>query len=346
YLSDECFVPMLETVRRDHTPSWKAYFNFKETYARYVQYIISRYGAFNLIFSGIHLDAIPKGASLTAEELNEALTYHHEKYGGLPFGQPYTTLISWSTYQRFGHGEDCSWLTMHSVGNEKARDHGITPELESHFFLEPPYPTINLEPYYTGWRNNTVLGERPEVNSARDNYFSRAMMYGCVLSGALSGHVHGHAGYACTTTSEPAGEHPFISEALQYESGEYMQHLKTLILSEGARYQELLLASNDIDPRKAPLSGETGLDGWSYMMRTKDKGLCMLYFENKALRAKLSNMKPGVNYKLHWFDPDRGLWLREITLRSDSRGVIEMPAFAGGQDVTQEDWAAKLVIEK
>ncbi|MGC9363441.1 MAG: DUF5060 domain-containing protein [Fidelibacterota bacterium] len=142
YLSGEGFVPLLETVRRDVGPSWNAYFDFNETFARFVQYLISRYGAYNMIFSGIHLDWIPRDFSLTAEEFNEALTYHLHKYGPLPFGQPVSTLISSSTYSVFGHHEDCPWLTMHSVGN-KPRDHRVADSLEIIFRLEPPFPVIN-----------------------------------------------------------------------------------------------------------------------------------------------------------------------------------------------------------
>jgi len=75
YLSDQGFVPLLETVRRDMCPSWKAYFDFNESYARYVQYLISRYGAYNFIFSGIHLDWIPKEYSLTADEFRPLKSY-------------------------------------------------------------------------------------------------------------------------------------------------------------------------------------------------------------------------------------------------------------------------------
>ena len=139
HLADQGFVPFLETVRRDCAPSWKAYFDFNASYARYVQYLISRYGAFNLVFSGIHLDWIPKDYSLTADEFNAALTYHHKKYGPLPFGQPYTTLIDSSTYKAFGHGERCPWLTMHTVGN-KPRNHAIYASLEEIFRLSPPLP--------------------------------------------------------------------------------------------------------------------------------------------------------------------------------------------------------------
>jgi hypothetical protein len=107
YLSEQGFVTLIETVRRDICPTWNAYFDFNESFSRYVQYLISRYGAYNIIFSGIHLDWIPEKYSLTADEFNEALTYHLRKYGPLPYGQPHTVLINNSTYLQFGHGEDC-----------------------------------------------------------------------------------------------------------------------------------------------------------------------------------------------------------------------------------------------
>ena len=53
YLSDEGFVPLIESVRRDNCPAWKAYFDFNESYSRYIQYLISRYGAYNILFNGI-----------------------------------------------------------------------------------------------------------------------------------------------------------------------------------------------------------------------------------------------------------------------------------------------------
>ncbi|MFP4542460.1 MAG: DUF4038 domain-containing protein, partial [Opitutales bacterium] len=196
HLADEGFVPFFETVRRDHGPAWAEYFDFNESYARFVQYLISRYGAWNMIFSGIHLDWIPDDYSLTADEFNEALTYHHEHYGPLPFAQPYTVLIDSSTYQRFGHGEEAPWLTMHTVGNTP-RNHAIYASIEEICALEPPMPAANLEPYYTGWNHsiNRPGGETPPAGSARDVYFARAQMYGSVLSGGLAGHAHGSAAY-------------------------------------------------------------------------------------------------------------------------------------------------------
>ena len=347
YLSDQGFVPLLETVRRDICPAWKAYFDFNESYSRFVQYLISRYGAYNIIFSGIHLDWIPKEYSLTADEFNEALTYHLNKYGPLPFGQPYSTLINNSTYRQFGHFKDCPWLTMHSVGN-RPRDHSVSMMIDTLFNLEPPYPAINFEPYYTGWNHeiNMPNGERPPANSIRDNYFSRAMMYCSVLSGALSGHVHGTAAYDITSTGEPDGMRPHFWDALKYESANYMHLLKEFVLSEGNKYEDLKPAYADLNPQKAPGSPPEGLDGWSYMMRTENKDFALLYFENQSVLPELNGFVPNTNYLLTWFDTVKGDWKTPLSLKSDDNGKIKLQDFPNGQNPTNIDWALKIIESK
>jgi hypothetical protein len=345
YLSEQGFVPLLETVRRDVGPSWNAYFNFNETFARYTQYLISRYGANNLVFSGIHLDWIPKDFSLTAAQFNEALTYHLKKYGPPPFNQPVTVLIDRSTYEAFGHGEQVPWMTMHSVGN-KPRDHRVSEALEKQFKLTPAAPTINFEPYYTGWLHeiNKPAGEEPPANSARDNYFARAQMYGSVLSGGLSGHVHGTSAYDITSTGEPAGARPQIWDALNYESANYMQHLNAFIQSEGRRYQDLSLASDQVVPRKAPGSLEDGLDGWAYMMRTAEKDFALLYFENKSVVPRLKGFVSGKTYKLMWFDPLNGKWEKVISITADTEGTLNVTSFPQDEKIASRDWAAKIIF--
>jgi len=347
YLSQQGFVPLLETVRRDVGPSWHAYFNFNETFARYTQYLIARYGANNIVFSGIHLDWIPKEFSLSAAQFNEALTYHLKKYGPPPFNQPVTVLIDRSTYDAFGHAEQVPWLTMHSVGN-KPRDHRVSEALETQFKLTPAYPTINFEPYYSGWLHeiNKPAGEEPAANSARDNYFARAQMYGSVLSGGLSGHVHGTAAYDLTSTGEPAGARPHIWDALNYQSATYMQHLQAFVLSEGRRYQDLLLASDEISVRKAPGSPEDGLDGWSYMMRTAEKDFALLYFENKAVLPKLKGFIPDKTYTLKWFDPINSQWQKPVSMTANSEGTLSITAFPQNEKIASRDWAAKVLLEK
>lgn len=345
HLADEGFVPFLETVRRDNAPSWKAYFDFNVSYARFVQYLIARYGAFNLVFSGIHLDWIPKDYSLTADEFNAALTHHLKTYGPLPFGQPYTALIDSSTLKAFGHAEKAPWLDMHTVGN-KPRNHAIYGSIEDIFRLQPAYPVANLEPYYTGWNHmmNRPGGETPEENSPRDNYFARAMMYGSVLSGGLAGHVHGTAAYDLTTTGEPAGWRPHIWTALRYESGAQMAHLKKFILSEGDRYQQLELAASDVSTRQGTDPLDEGLEGWAFMMRTAARDFALLYFENKAAPAQLAGFTANARYRWTWFNPRTGAWSPPQTVAADASGTLATPAFpAADTDTAITDWAAKLL---
>ena len=344
HLAAEGFVPLFETVRRDHGPSWKAYFDFNTSYARYVEYLIARYGAFNLIFSGIHLDWIPKDYSLTGDEFNAALTHHWKTYGPLPFGQPCTALIDSSTYKVFGHGDHAPWLTMHTVGN-KPRNHAIYAALEEIFQLTPAYPAANLEPYYTGWNHsiNRPGGETPVANSDRDNYFSRAMMYGSVLSGGLAGHVHGTAAYDVTSTGEPAGWRPPIWEALRYTSGSQMQHLGRFMLSEGDRYQQLVPASADLQPRTAPGATADGLDGWSFMLRSADRNFALLYFENKAVRPQINGFPASARYQWIWFNPRDGRWSGPVEITASAAGVLAAPEFPAGDPQVINDWAAKLV---
>jgi len=339
YLADQGFIALFEPVRRDTGPSWKAYFDFNASYARYVEYLAARYGAYNLIFSGIHLDWVSKQYSLTAEEYNTALNGWLKTYGGLPFGQPMTSLIDGSTYRQFGQAP---WITMQTVGN-KPRDHGIYPFLEEIFRLNPAVPGANLEPYYAGWNHEIdhPAGEAPAPDSDRDDYFARSMMYGSVLSGGLSGHVFGTGAYDVTTTGEPAGWRPYIWEALRYKSGGQMQYLRRFMLSEGTAYQDLKLASEAIHPRTSSAYRPNGLDGQAYMMRS-DR-LALLYFESEAARVRIDGFASRTVYRWTWFDPRGGQWSKAISIKTDAQGTLAAPAFPVGGGEIFLDWAAKVV---
>jgi hypothetical protein len=175
------------------------------------------------------------------------------------------------------------------------------------------------------------------------------MMYGSVLSGALAGHVHGTAAYDVTRTGEPAGWRPHIWTALRYESGAQMRHLKDFVLSEGPRYQELRLASQDIETRSIPGALADGLDGWSFLMRTPQADFALVYFENRALATRLRGFTPGANYRWRWFDPRQGKWGAELRIKADAQGRLASPAFpadqpaAGGRGQAARDVAAKIL---
>ena len=137
-------------------------------------------------------------------------------------------LISSSTYGVFGHGEEVPWLTMHSVGN-KPRDHRVGENIEAQFFLEnPPKPTINFEPYYTGWLHeiNKPAGEEPPPNSARDVYFATLLKHiGCTATAHEESVVFGPDELGMRAVAERTGAAPsrarqlFFAEPNNYVHG-------------------------------------------------------------------------------------------------------------------------------
>jgi hypothetical protein len=155
--------------------------------------------------------------------------------------------------------------------------------------------------------------------------------------------VYGTAAYDLTSTGEPAGWRPHIWTALLFESGAQMQHLRSFVLSEGARYQELELAAQDLLPRSIPGALADGLDGWSFLMRTPQRDFALAYFENKALQPQIQGFTPGARYRWSWFDPRTGAWTASLSLKADSKGNIAAPPFADGGMQATQDMAAKLI---
>ena len=342
YLCDHGMVAFFESVRRDHGPSWKRYYDWPGSFSRYVQYLIARYGCYNLIFSGVHLDWAGRDFSLDGPTWNAALKHHYRTYGGPPFGQPVTALADGSTLKCYGHGAQAPWLTMHGVGN-RFRDHRIYRLLEEIFRLKRPLPALNQEAYYPGWRPSRVAGERTQRGSERECAFARAQMYGSVLSGGLAGHIYGTGAFGGNTTGEPRGANPYIWEALKYEAGAQMRHLRDFFLSEGPRYQHLVPSSEDVSPRKSPAGRDNNLYGWAFLARTPDRRLAMAYFESGCKKATLRGLLPRAAYRAQWLNPRTGEWLQPPTVRTAGPdGSLGLPRFPGGKDICATDWALKL----
>jgi len=120
YLNSQGFVPFIEVSRRDIGQSWKKYYQWPDSYVRYIQYVWSRYQANICLFSPIHLDTT--GATIPPEEWNEAANKVIEKYGHPPFGTLAGTNSNPSTLRNFGHTDKAKWLTFHQVGNRRTHD--------------------------------------------------------------------------------------------------------------------------------------------------------------------------------------------------------------------------------
>lgn len=343
YLWHNGFVPYIETVRRDHYASWTTYYNFRESFARYLHYIKARYGTYNFIYSLSHNDVRPRSKN---DVTVEVFAHYHKKYGPMPFGQPVTAMMAESSLKYLGHVDTAPFLTCHCCGNWK-RDHQILAYVREIYDQEPKVPGFNNEPYYS-WHDvgfGRPDGERVIPNSDRDNYFARSHAYDNFFSGAFAGHVFGSGSFGGGTKGEPVysadPKWPKIWQTLRMPNYRQAGYFRNFILSEGPAYQDLLLASDDLS---APRTKAIKMDEWSFMLRSADKKLALLYFENKAARQTISNMLPSREYKAQWYDPRTGQWfdMEAGSLTSDSNGRIELPAFPSGEDAAQKDWAARI----
>jgi hypothetical protein len=108
------------------------------------------------------------------------------------------------------------------------------------------------------------------------------------------------------------------------------------------RFQDLEICHSDIHPRKALDAPEKGLDGWSYMMRTTDKSMAMIYFELKCALPQLTDFEPSTLYELQWFDTLSGAWSDPVSLKTDKKGKLILSSFPGGISVNDKDWALKI----
>ena len=200
---------------------------------------------------------------------------------------------------------------MHTVGNNP-RNHAIYASIEELFRLDarrcPPRISSLTTPAGITRSIGRVARRRTE-NSARDNYFARAMMYGSVLSGALAGHVHGTAAYDVTSTGEPAGWRPHIWTALRYESGAQMQHLRAFVLSEG---DALSGAGARREGSRAAQHSRCARGRARWLVVSDAHGgegfRARLFREQGAARRMQGIHARRVDIAWTWFDPRTGEW--------------------------------------
>ncbi len=334
YLNSRGVIPFMEVARRDIGQVWKKYYPWPDSYTRYIQYVWSRYQANICLYSPIHFDTPHK--SIQVEYWNAAANKVIEKFGHPPFETLAGTNSNPSSLQNWGHLDKAKWLNFHQIGNK--RTHDCYTYLTEIFKADPPVPGINGEPYYDGM-------EDAEPGSQLAALYCRSAMYGSVLSGGLGGHIYGAGGWQGGMWSgevEEASKYP-IWEVIQWESGDQMRHLKTFILSEGRRYQNLVPAVDLVSPNQS--DGPKKNVGWAYCARTDERDLFLLYFEKGCPTAVLSDAKSGTPYRALWFNPRTGHWSEAGTgvVVADKAGKIHIPAFPGKRKISENDWALKLL---
>jgi hypothetical protein len=339
YLNAQGFIPVIEVARRDLTSAWVKYYQWPDSYSRYIEYIWSRYQANNCLFSPVHYDYPVMTA--TTKQLNQAANRVIEKYGHPPFGTLASCNASASSLLNFGGTNENHWLTFHQTGN--GREHDYYWYLTEIYHATPARPALNGEPYYSGMadkRYSPPYKYGAPGGTVDDDRDVRSGMYGSFLSGGFAGHIYGSEGI-WGADIEP-GSSPFMWEAFQWNSANMMQHLKTFAFSEGRRYQDLVPDANLVSPSE---THETkGYVGWAYCTRTPEKDFFLAYFEKDCPKQSLiRGAVPHANYQAQWFDPRTSQWSKagNGVLKANQWGWITVPDFP-----SDNDWGLKLTLEK
>ncbi len=185
YLNEEGFVPFIEVSRRDASLCWKRYYTWPESYARFIQYVWSRYQANNTVLSPIHLDTISQ--TVSQADYVAAIRIVFDRFGPPPFGTLLSADANPSTLENWG---DDSWVTLHQIGN--MREHNNYWYLTEIYQSSHPQPALDGEPYYSGYvdargQNGGYKFGAPG-GTEKDDQFVRSAMYGTFLSGGLGGY--------------------------------------------------------------------------------------------------------------------------------------------------------------
>jgi hypothetical protein len=336
YLNAEGFIPFIEVTRRDVSSAWRAFYDWPESYTRYIQYVFSRYQANNCLLSPIHYDWMYM--SIPSRDYNEPANAVLERFGPPPFGTLLSANSSGSTLLNF---DQAPWLGLHQIGNWRDHDdHWLLTEIYQE--TDPPRPALNGEPYYAGWSDYEGWPDYEGwteddfiAGTEADDAACRSGMYGSFLSGGLAGHIYGAQGM-WGGDIEPES-YATMWDALTWRSGAQMAHLRTFVLSEGDRYQDLEPNADLVSPNKT--SEVTGNTEWAYCARTPERDLFMLYCETGAKQPNLRGALANRTYQARWFNPRTGAWTDAGTLTADAWCRITLPDLP-----SEEDWAMKLTL--
>ena len=326
YLNSQGFIPFIEVMRRDSSEPWRRYYKWPDSYARYIQYIYSRYQANNVILSPIHFDT--QSQSIPPADYMQAIQLVMTKYGPPPFGTLLSANASPSTLVNWGPN---SWVTLHQTGN--LRTHDYYWYLTQIYNSNSTQPAMNGEPPYAGFiwnKREGYLEGSADPGTEKDDRFVRSGMYGSFLSGGLAGHVYGAENIE-RAEIEPEVT-PKMWDAFQYTSAAQMKYLKEFAFSIGPAYQDLVPESDLITPSRSEV--KEGYDGWAYLAHTPDMNIVMAYFEKGSKAKLIRGLRPSSTYRAQWFDPRTGTWSDAGTgwLQSNSIAESRIPPFPSDTD--------------
>lgn len=324
YLNAQGFVGFIEPTRRDQSTAWKKYHKWPESYARFVNYIWSRYGAHHVVLSPIHLDAVVN--SVTPADYAVAIDYMLDRYGMPPFVNLISANPHESVRRNFGNTR---WLTLHMAGNGERYHHSYDEWIGADFRSEPPKPALNGEPHYAGWYD--VRGG-PIGGTHEDDLDVRSAMYGSVLCGGLAGHIYGASGLWGGDVEAYAKYKMW--EGITWRSGAQLQYVRDFVMSIGLAYRDLVPHRELVSPNETAPAHR--FRGWAFTARTDDRRHFLIYFEPEYKGSPtVGGAEPGTAYEVKTLDPETGAWGTwaggEVV--ADGQGNISLPAPAADRDL-------------
>jgi hypothetical protein len=336
YLNSQGFIPFIELTRRDAGPAWKKYYQWPDSYSRFIQYVFSRYQANNVLLSPIHLDWY-RDTFKPHTLYSEAADLVIRKYGPPPFGTLVSTNANPSTLVDWGTP---SWLTFHQTGNE--RTHDIYWYMTELWRSKPAMPALAGEPYYPGYqyKPGETVPYYAEGGTERDSLYNRSSMYGNFLSGGFGGYIQGSDGI-WQANIEPEARVK-MWDAFGWESGAQVKYLRTFAFSNGTRFQELEPDADLVYPNKT--YEWKGYEGWAFGARTPRRDFFLIYLEKGLPRqVTVRGTVPDAAYDAQWFNPRNGEWTPAGSgvLTSNTAGRIELPPRPSG-----EDWGLRLLLKQ
>jgi hypothetical protein len=273
YLNESGFFPFIEVARRDISLVWKKYGGWPDSYARYIQYIFSRYQANSCLLSPIHFDY--SGYSIPSREYNDPANLVIDTWGSPPFGTLLGTNSAPSSLVNYGGPEEARWLTFLQIGNW--REHDNYWYLTEIFHADPPRPALNGEPYYPGFPDNN-----PAADSQDAELNCRSGLYGSFLSGGFAGYFYGVEGLWGGDNS--AASRYRMWESLEFDSGEQVGYIREFLSEVGLEnICHLIPSDNLITPNRSDIA--LGYRGWAFCARTEANRQLLAYFEKGCPRS-------------------------------------------------------------
>lgn len=327
YLNEQGMIPFIEVSRRDAGPVWKRFYQWPESYARFIHYVFSRYQAYNVLLSPIHFDYA--GYTLKSREYNEPANLVVDRYETPPFGNLVGTNASPSSLANFGGPGEARWLSFHQIGNWRTHDnYWYLTEIHR---ARPAKPALNGEPYYPGFPDDDPPA--PSETAAR---YCRSGLYGSLLSGGLAGYIYGAEGM-WGGNIEPEATYT-IWDAAAFQSGAQVAHVLRFLEVCDGRHADLVPEPELLVPSQA--GDPYGYDGWSYAAYLPGKQTVLLYFEAGTGSTVIRSLLPDTSYSLRWFDPRAGSWVEETgSIATDQTGRADLP-----DRPSDQDWAAVLSL--